>query len=342
MKTSAPKQQNATQAARLGLSHGYCFDGDLTHLNASIDILIGAQAAQKSWALQLWASQDDEQSTPAGGIKIAEVNFGQVFSEEQTYAELQGSSLALPPAGKNAYTLFIVLASGADGVCETVEDFASYPQQETFIQPILQGTITCTLNESSVHITIDEIINPRPSDNLSGTLSLELWSLDKIYTGGQWSGAPVASLILGTLSGECSWSDCAYTASAAIPAQQGYLTLMLREWTATGYVTRDYRNLMEIQAPVATVDKKTTAKKGKSSKTEKTEKSEKAATPAKATPGTSVNQASEAELSKIKGLSAAVARAIIASRPYASLDELCRAKGMGSKLLAKVREFLTL
>ena len=56
----------------------------------------------------------------------------------------------------------------------------------------------------------------------------------------------------------------------------------------------------------------------------------------------SVNKASAAELSAVKGLSDTVAKAIIAARPYATLDELVKAKGMGPKLLAKVRGALAL
>ncbi|MCP5340524.1 MAG: helix-hairpin-helix domain-containing protein [Sinobacteraceae bacterium] len=64
------------------------------------------------------------------------------------------------------------------------------------------------------------------------------------------------------------------------------------------------------------------------------------ATRAEALP--SVNTASADELAAIKGLSKTVAQAIVAGRPYASLDELTRAKGMGEKLLAKLRQQLSL
>ena len=51
-----------------------------------------------------------------------------------------------------------------------------------------------------------------------------------------------------------------------------------------------------------------------------------------------LNTASEAELSAVKGLPPSVARAIIAARPFATLDEVCKAKGMGPKMLAKLRD----
>jgi len=52
----------------------------------------------------------------------------------------------------------------------------------------------------------------------------------------------------------------------------------------------------------------------------------------------SVNQGSEADLLAVKGLPPSVARAIIAARPFATLDEVCKAKGMGPKMLAKLRD----
>lgn len=333
MKTPSAKKSSSLPTARFGLSHGYRFEGDFIDLNATIEILDSQQASEKNWGLQLWASADLEQ-TAVNGVKIAECHFGKIFSTDQSHAELQGQTSTLPPPGKNTYQLFIALVSSEAAGDETIEDFARYPQQTCFVQPSLNGTITCTLNDSSVQITIDEIANPRSEDNLSGTLSLELWSLDAPYTGGNWSGSPVASLILGTLHGGNSWYASEYNASAAVPSKNGHLTLMLREWTPAGYVTRDFRSLFEIQPKKSAAKPASGAKKA--AKAKPTSKKENAST------AFSVNKATEAELSSVKGLSTAVARAIIASRPYTSLEDLCRAKGMGSKLLAKVREFLTI
>ncbi len=64
------------------------------------------------------------------------------------------------------------------------------------------------------------------------------------------------------------------------------------------------------------------------------------ASKAKALP--SVNESSAEELASVKGLSKTAAKAIIAARPYKSLDELTRAKGVGEKLLAKIRQQVSL
>ena len=65
-----------------------------------------------------------------------------------------------------------------------------------------------------------------------------------------------------------------------------------------------------------------------------------AAVPADEPPRLSVNRASEAQLSAVKGLSKALAKAIVAGRPYTSLDKLLDIKGLGPKKLEKLRELL--
>ena len=56
----------------------------------------------------------------------------------------------------------------------------------------------------------------------------------------------------------------------------------------------------------------------------------------------SVNKASEAELAAVKGLPKAVASAIVAARPFKTLDELVKVKGMGVKMLDKLKGGLSL
>jgi DNA uptake protein ComE-like DNA-binding protein len=64
---------------------------------------------------------------------------------------------------------------------------------------------------------------------------------------------------------------------------------------------------------------------------------------AEETPGkTSVNDATVKELTAVKGLSERLARTIVGNRPFASLDALADVKGMGAKLLAKLRPSLKL
>ena len=55
-----------------------------------------------------------------------------------------------------------------------------------------------------------------------------------------------------------------------------------------------------------------------------------------------VNTATAEELEKIKGIGPVMAERIIAGRPYQTLDDLRRVKGIGRKTLEKIRPYLTI
>jgi len=379
--------------ARLGENHGYRFEGDFVHLNAEVNFADAELAAGRSWALQLWASDRGFSGAELSGVKVAEIPIQPVAGS----LLVTGLCNAMPPAGTADHVVGLALvASAADGQPQ-VGDLAVYPAGEVFLQPRLAGKVACTVNDGMADLAIDAIANPRAADNVSGTLVLEVWALDAPYAGGSWTGSPVASLILGVLGGDSEWTACRYNVPAALPVDGAALTVMLREWTPAGYVTRDYRNFAAAVAKVEVVTKveaavteeaapkaeaavkaevpvkAESAPKAKpadkpkaavvvaksveavkapvEAKQPEVKKAEvkpaalpakKAATAKAAAKQVSVNQGSEAELLAVKGLRPSVARAIIAARPFATLDEVCKAKGMGPKMLAKLRDLLAL
>jgi DNA uptake protein ComE-like DNA-binding protein len=338
-------QRASNPVAQLGNSHGYCLAGDLAHLNAEI-LCDEARLTGQEWALQLWTDE---------GVKIAELQLGLLQPNGSGCIVVNGSSAALPPASEGPHIVSMVLLSGF-GNPDTVEDLVSYPQAVSFIQPRLRGTVCSGFTDEQITFNIARIENPREADNISGTLALELWALDTPYVGGAWSGVPVASLILGTLNGQSAWEDCRYTTHAGPLPATGELTLMLREWTPAGYLTRDYRalarpSLSPAQAEVA-APKAKPASRGKSKTAPVAQPAAEKPKPAKAKPTAaaastiagkvSINSASVAQLNAAKGISEALAHAIIAARPFAKLDDLIRLKGVGEKLLEKLRDNLTL
>ena len=348
--------------ANIGETHGYCFDGDSVLINAELIFSDAALSAASQWALQLWSSVSGFPDQQLAGVKVAEL----AVYPAAGYQSLTATVAAMPPAGTDELDMALALVCWGDNGLPMVVDLAVYPVAECFVQPKLSGNVTCALADGLATLTVDAIENPRAEDNLSGTLALELWALDEPYAGGSWQGVPVASMILGVLGGGNALTDCNFVVPAAAPEGPGVLTLMLREWGPAGYVTRDYCNL-SLEAPAKSkpkaAAKKTAAKEDAPKEKVVKEKAAKEKAPkAKAEPkpvakeskaavkaakapvakGVAVNAASEAELLAVKGLSATLVKAIIAGRPYASFDDLGKVKGVGPKLLAKLRDELAL
>ena len=318
----------SSPATALGANHGYRFAGDSVHLNAEVTLAASDLQDGSTWSLQLWASGAGFAERAPAGVKVGEFPLQPLpgcFNVDACVA-------ALPPAGHDAFTMALMLVSGdTDGGVE-VRDLAIYPTPQYFVQPTLGGALDCRIADGLAEIVIESIANPRAVDNLSGTLALEVWALDSPYAGGAWTGTPVASLVLGQLAGGEAWSDCRYTVPAVDPAGAA-LTVMLREWTASGYLTRDYRNLPLVAAVAsAAVAPAPTASPAKPA----AKKAAKAPAVAAQAATVSVNAASVEELAALKGLSRAVAAAIVAGRPYASVADLLRVKGLGPKLLEKL------
>jgi len=335
--------------ARIGETHGYLFDGDSVQINAELNFSDAALGAASQWALQLWSSVSGFPEQQLAGVKVAELPVYPAAGQQS----LAATVAATPPAGSDEQNVALALVFWDENGQPTVADVAVYPLAESFVQPKLAGNLSVALADGLATIKVDAIENPRPEDNLSGTLALELWALDAPYAGGSWQGIPVASVILGVLGGGNSLIDSHFVVPAAAPEGPGVLTLMLREWGPLGYVTRDYCNL-SLEAP-AKAKPKAAAPKAKAKSTpeakpvaDKVAKAKPAdKTPAKkakaaAAKGLALNAASEAELLSIKGLTATVAKAIVAGRPYAALSELGKIKGVGPKLLASLSDKLVL
>ena len=268
----------------------------------------------------------------------------------------------------------LVLASGKPGQFDEVHDVAAYAHPHRFLHPRMRGTISYRIDSNRVHLSVEHIENARETSNLSGTLALELWALPGQYTGGSFHGTALAGVALGSLAGETESTITSFDLPFARPADGvWHFVLMLREWTAGGYITRDYTNFpvpvsygstpspktapTELAPTVSSALKPTPAVqagappsphrvqpalplKGKS-KTE-TPQPAKPDAAIKNPPLISINRGTEADLCAIEGLSPRLVQSIIKKRPFASLDDLSRIKGITSKLLATIRSRLSL
>ncbi len=346
-------QTPAVQLARLSGPHGYQFDGDTVHLNAMFALLDPA-AHECSWALQLWACPSAPLSArDLSGHIVAEVALppmGELADESEHF---EVSAFAFPPAGAEDHAMILVLASGRAGQFNDIHDFAVYPSRQAFVQPRMNGNTGYRIDGTSVQISVDRVENPRTESNRTGTLSLELWALSAPFAGGQFQGRHLAGVEIGSINGQEERTlqsiDLAFTPP---PTGTWQIVLMLREWTACGFVTRDSASfaIPFVSAPVVEKAPAPLIEKISVPTPEKTVAPAIAKAPASpvrtravaAPKGVSINTAPVEELAAVKGLSATLAKGIVKKRPFASLDDLRQVKGLGEKILAKVRSSLRL
>jgi DNA uptake protein ComE-like DNA-binding protein len=227
----------------------------------------------------------------------------------------------------------------------------------------LSGVNGYDIHGDRVVLSASEIANHRDSENISGSLSLELWALNRPYVDGYFEGVALAGTEIGRVSGQHVLVNGQYELPFTEPAPgQWHLTLMLREWEGNGFVTRDHIQFAQpyvVEAPAVETPVLTQAPVIAAAVAEEVAPASvqaepapalaaaKAAPVAKAAPAVvdrrvSINGASRADLAAIKGVSKKLADAIVAARPIVSVDALLAVKGMGPKLLDKLRSSVRL
>jgi hypothetical protein len=327
---------NRAQLASLGASHGYRFEGDLAYLNAMF-LVHDAAAHQLGWALQLWACPaGPRNAAEVAGHLVAEIPLppiGEIADENEGF---EVSGIACPPVGRAEHVMVLVLAAGQAGQYSNVQDFAIYKRPEVFSQPRMVGSASYRIQGDRIVVEVEQIENSRDAANLSGTLALELWALAEEYRGGTFQGVPLAGVAFDALAGQYAVRQRAFDLPfVPPPAGSWNVVLMLREWTAAGFITRDHVNFAEPYTVVAAaVPPAAKATSGATTKPTLTAK--------RADKPISVNSASKAELESIKGMPTKVVEGILSKRPFRSLEELTKVKGMGEKLFAKLRSKLRL
>jgi predicted flap endonuclease-1-like 5' DNA nuclease len=345
--------------ASIGSRHGYVVEGDSVRLQADLVVFDLTAAAARDWALQLWACADVFAGGTISGCKVAEIWLGSLEDFAASPSTLHATAAFHPPAGGGEFSMVLTLVAGTNGRFSEIHGYANYQRRENFLVPRINGRVAYRIDGRRVIVDVEAIENSRDPTNVSGTLSLELWALSAPYSGGHFSGAPLAGTVLGTLAGQHAWHpeplDLAFT-----PPPEGtwHFTLMLREWAGSGYVTRDYSRFAQpvfykapppeddapprepatIAAEPATMATSFSAPAPDTTTPSVTrrKKAAKRATPT----ALSLNTATAAEFATISGLPKAVAARLVAERPFASLDDLKRVKGVGPRLLEKLKSVL--
>jgi hypothetical protein len=316
---------SAEAAPHIAGAYGYRLDGDQITLWAEV---AGGPAEV---SLALWAQPADTIDT-ASRILVAQIR---TTLHGAGVVSVDGVVPAAVPSGQADWQMVLTLsAPDADG--QLVErDARVFAMTQSFLQPtlVVDGPLVARPVVVGLQIDAVAVTNPRPADNLSGSLYLELWALAEAYTGGTFAGQCLGSLGVGQLGGQ---TGCDFLGETwAVPADAAaVLVLMLREWTQDGLLTRDHRVVTlaaeERPAPApAKVSAPTPAPAP--------------AVKPKARPShlLNVNLATEEQLVAIDGLNRALAKAVVAARPFASMDDLLDIKGVGDKRLARMRRHLS-
>lgn len=357
------EERSMSLHARLGPNHGYSIEGDVALLHAEVAVPNDPRSARLQWALQLWACEAPHAGGPLSGVKVAEAALPATVADDPL--RLDTEALARVPGGMRDYSMVLVLAAGEPGSVDQVHDFANYPQRQRFITPHLEGSVGYRIEGDSVVLTAERVRNPRREGNLSGSLELSLWAQAEEYAGGALEGTLVASAELGRIEGQRTL-DALEHRLAFNPPQPGSvrMVLALREWAGpAGYVTRDFCNFaLPYQARASEPAPEARTRDAEPAKLEPSEvaaptapiavKSQPAAkaplapaAPPSVAPSDdriSISDATLDELTAVKGMNRKLAQGIMKGRPFKSLDELIKVRGIGPKLLAALKPFVKL
>jgi DNA uptake protein ComE-like DNA-binding protein len=362
--TSSASKQAA--AIRLGSSHGYRIDGDIASINAELSFMTerGAPAAQQHWALQLWACDEPYDGGVLSGFKVAEAPIVLPAHPDTEPSQLDAVTFAHLPASSRDYSMVLVLATGLPGAFDQVHDFANYSARERFIAPHFAGSVGYRiLSDGKVALGAQRVLNPRAGSNLSGSLALQLWLLLQPYRGGSLCGTLLASAALGRIHGQSEIEPGEQEVALAQAANAGpHVALMLCEWTAEGYLTRDYCNFAELWArPVAIAEPVAVAEPQPAAAVAVAVAEPESAVVLVAEPAAvvvaaalapatqwaeksrlSLNSASAEELVRATGINKKLAADVVKARPFKSFDELVKVRGIGEKIARKFRDAMKL
>lgn len=228
------------------------------------------------------------------------------------------------------------------------------------------GHYSYKIQDDRVILCISQITNHRPLDNISGTLAIELRGY---HTDGHY--LVLASTTIGQLTGQHLLADCHYDLVFQMPpAGSWLLALEVHEWEGEQYGLMDQQFFAQpyyipeeapcsseaspsgstaalneeiplTDAPVDQINTKGESKPTipKASKKPKTSTEKKA--PEKKAKA-SINKSSQEELLSVKGIPKKVVNEMIEQRPFSSWEAVLLIKGMGPKLLKKLRNGLKL
>jgi DNA uptake protein ComE-like DNA-binding protein len=252
--------------------------------------------------------------------------------------------------------------------------FANYPELQVFSAPHFVGRVCYAVQGAEVVLEAEAISNPRTSDNLSGTLSLELWAFPEAGLPTAREGVRLGWSELERIAGQSQISGIERRVAFTEPPEGRFgLSLILGEWTvAHGYVARDRRDFACIYeagkkalpgssaagspvpaaaspAPARPIDRlrlvptTTNPVPARAAESEVAVSQPKPDSPRPIAPrAISIQTGSLEELAGVKGFSLKIAKEIVKARPFSSVADLIRVRGLGDKTIARIKHLVTL
>jgi len=361
----------------IGHRHGYRIDGD--HVLIHAEVLVPPGRSDGAWSLELWAADRAytdraRMEEPLTGARVAQVALELPDPIAPHVHQVDTRTVArLPMHGRACGMVLALIEHRPDGG-SSLRGFANYPELQLFSAPHFVGRVGYAVQGAEVVLEAEGISNPRASTNLSGTLALELWAFPEAGLPTAREGVRLAWSELAPIAGQSQSTAIERRVAFTEPPEGRFgLSLILGEWTvAHGYVARDRRDFACIYeagtkelpassaagSPVpAAVEQPTPARPidrlrlvpgaalpGASAAAA-------AAVTGKPKPGLappagprliSIQTGSLEELAGVKGLSLKIAKEIVKARPFSSLPDLIRVRGLGDKTIARVKHLLTL
>jgi Helix-hairpin-helix motif len=323
----APIPQTAPEPAlSLAGGSGYRFNGDQVELSA--ELALSGPAATGHYCLELWAT--GSWATLTQGEVAAEARRIAVLSLDiptplgpMSY-RVRGEVEAKIPTANMAYAMSLRLVQETRTGRREVLDEVSFALLEMFPAPHFAGAVSCRIDGSSVVFEVDRIESTRAGNNTSGTLSLELRSAGSILEIEEDRGTALSTFSLAPLTGGYFVGPLLCRAPMeGHPPSNAELFVVLREYTSSGFATRDYRRVQVAQASKSALAEPSESKATESARI-------------------SVHHGSLEELAGLPGMTTKIAKELIKARPFKSLQDLLEVRGIGKKTLDRLMAHITL
>lgn len=189
--------------------------------------------------IELWACPSLPENDSATGQRLASVSLD-TLAPGATRERLELSALATASV-RGKFQLILAVAKAESP--ELWEDQRLIEGAREFVHPELIDPVEFAVSPAGTEVSLGGYRSERPADNVSGSLSLDLWAEPAPCVDGVPVGHLIGQLSQGTINGgEVRDGATLRYLPADLSPGTYTLCLMLREWNGESYLTRDFRN----------------------------------------------------------------------------------------------------